>query len=103
MGGFGCGIVMEPPVTSLKHADFSSDMQKSEHELWGGKTTIFGLPPGLAAGTRTPGAEGDYRLMLCGAGRYGLGFARVRESICVSGGERRNSRRHWTVLFPVNP
>ena len=37
------------PVEGLKHAIFGLVMQKSVHELWGGKITIFELPPGLAA------------------------------------------------------
>jgi hypothetical protein len=36
-------------VKGVKQAIFGLVMQKSVHELWGGKITIFELPPDLAA------------------------------------------------------
>jgi hypothetical protein len=39
-------------------------MQKSVHELWHGKITIFELPPGLAARDENSRDRGEQRLFL---------------------------------------
>jgi hypothetical protein len=82
-----------------------------------GKTSIFELPPGLAAGTRTPGTEEEQR-QFCDRSREmekgGLTHGPFRpegeslnggavtppargRAIYVWGGERWDSRRHWTL------